>query len=92
MKINGICASGKESSEFNLASPTSPDFKFEAHNHNSEDSDAIETISKLHFKNNVTNLKFIIDFSILFGCLSIYVHVSLSMIISGVATPGLTRA
>ena len=50
MKINGIHASKRESSEFNLASPTSSDFEFEVHVQNSEDSKAIETMSKLRLK------------------------------------------
>ena len=47
MKVNGIHASEREFSEFNLASPTSSHFEFEVHVQNSEDSKAIKAKSKL---------------------------------------------
>ena len=41
-KVNEVHASGEESSEFNLASPTTSDYKFEVHDHYSEDPDMID--------------------------------------------------
>ena len=41
--VNGIQASEENSSEFNLASPASSEYKFEVHDHYSEDPGIVET-------------------------------------------------
>ena len=57
--VNGIRASGEESSEFNLASPTLSNYKFKVHDHYSKDP-CIVKISKLQIY--ITNsLSFILE-------------------------------
>ena len=51
LKVNGLCASGQESSEFNLATPTISDCKFRVHNVDQQDS-GVHKISKLQIEND----------------------------------------
>ena len=51
--VKVICVSGEESLKFNLASPTSSDYKFAVHDHYSENSGIID-ISKQQIKRAIT--------------------------------------
>ena len=51
LKIKGLCASGQESSEFNLATPTVSDYKFRVLNVDQQDS-GVHEISKLQIEND----------------------------------------